>query len=287
MNITNARATVGLSSKASPTSTGTSGSVQIGKNNETLSFPTADVAHTLQAFFAGANGVLALNPFTGSTTGSTTWVAGAPQVETATAAGTATASSNANLVVTAAGMTGSPKTISVPLTSGDTASVCAGKFRTALAADPVVSAFFTVSGTGTSVVLTRNPVKILQSDGVSVPLYTTSDATLNIAINAGTTGITAAASSANTIAGTVSSGVLIYDGDGRDFEGVILPTLTTINAQLFKTIESNFVVDGSGDDLFSIFANGFYLFSPGLNEASYTFTSSAAGALQITIVGVD
>jgi hypothetical protein len=287
MNITNARATVGLSSKASPTSTNTSGSVQIGQNNETLSFPTADVAYTLQAFFAGANGMLALNPFTGSTTGSTTWVAGAPQVETATAAGTATASSNANLVVTAAGMTGSPKTILVPLLSGDTASVCAEKYRAALANDAAVSGLFTVSGTGTSVVLTRNPVKILQSDGVSVPLYTTSDATLNIAINAGITGITVAASSANTIAGTLSSGVLIYDGDGRDFEGTTLPTLTTISAQLFKTIESNFVVDGSGDDLFSIFGNGSYLFAPGLNEASYTFTSSAAGALQITIVGVD
>jgi len=287
MIIQNARATVGLVTKAIPTSTNISGNVQIGQNADTLSFASADVAYSLQAFFAGASNTLSLNPFTASTAGSTAWVAGAAQIETATAAGTITASGNASVTVTAAGMTGSPKLISVAVLNTDTASQWADKVRVALAADTAVSALFAVSGSGTSIILTRKGT-LITSDGITTSIFPATDATLNIALANGTcTGITAAASSANTNAGTATSGVLIYDGDGRDFEGVTLASLTTINAELFKTIGSNFVVDGSGDDLFSIFANGSYLFAPGLNETTYTFTSSAAGALQITVVGQD
>lgn len=285
MNITNTRATVGLQTKATPVSTNLIGSVQIGANPDTLNFLAADVAYSLQAFFAGASDVLSLNPSTGSTTGSTTWVAGAAQIETATAAGTVTTSGNASVTVTAAGMTGSPKTISVPVLLNDTASIWAGKVRAALASDTAVSALFDVSGTTTSIILTRKPT-IITSAGVSTNIFPATDATLNIALANGTSaGITSAPNSANTNAGTATDGVLIYDGDGKDFEGVALAGITTINAELFKTVSSGFVVDGSGDDLFSIAADGSYLFAPGLAETTYTFTSTAAGALQITVVG--
>jgi hypothetical protein len=49
----------------------------------------------------------------------------------------------------------------------------------------------------------------------------------NLAIPAGL-GITAAATSANTTLGVVSSGVRITDGDGKDFEGVTLISMATL-----------------------------------------------------------
>lgn len=115
------------------------------------------------------------------------------QIETATVVGTITGSGFATVIVTAAGMTGSPKTISVPVLIGDTASVVADKIRTALGGDSAVNAFFIVSGVGTSVVLTKQ-------------LTGANDATLNINVNNGTcTGLTAAPTSANTTAGVAGS----------------------------------------------------------------------------------
>lgn len=111
------------------------------------------------------------------------------QVETATVVGTVTGSGDATVIVTASGMTGSPKTISVAVTDTDTAAVVAGKIRTALAADADVSALFTVSGATDKVILTRIT-------------SAANDATLNISVDNGTcTGLTTAASSANTTSG--------------------------------------------------------------------------------------
>jgi len=121
------------------------------------------------------------------------------QVETATVVGTITGPGNATVVVTAAGMTGSPKTIDVAVLENDTASDVAGKIRTALEEDADVAAFFAVSGATDKVILTRlTPAA--------------NDATLNISVDNGTcTGLTTAATSANTTAGvqydTVSVGL--------------------------------------------------------------------------------
>lgn len=114
---------------------------------------------------------------------------GTAQVETATVAGTITGDGNVKAVVTAAGMTNSPKTVLAAVLNGDTAAVVAGKLRTALAADPDVSAFFTVSGTTTAIILTAIA-------------SAANDATLNIATDNDTsTGLTTTATSANTTAG--------------------------------------------------------------------------------------
>lgn len=114
---------------------------------------------------------------------------GTAQVETATAVGTVTGSGNATVVVTAAALTGSPKTIAVAVTNGDSAATVAGKIRTALAADADVAAAFTVGGSSTTVVLTA----IIKA---------ANDTTLNISIDNGTcTGLTTAATSSNTTAG--------------------------------------------------------------------------------------
>jgi len=224
MNLANSRATIGLTTKATPTSTAVNGTVQIGDNPQTITFPDADVAYSVRAFFAAGAPTFNLALTTGATTGSTAFVTGAAQVETATAAGTATVSGDITVTVTSAGMTGSPLAVTVPILTGDTASVWAGKVRTALTANATIAARFTVSGTTTSIILTRKPGQVL-TDGVNtVNLFVANDSTLNIAIAAGTTGITTAATSANTTAGTVTSGVHIHDGDAKDFEGVTIPT---------------------------------------------------------------
>lgn len=111
------------------------------------------------------------------------------QIETATIAGTVSTGGNASITVTANGMTGSPKTISVAVTLGDNAATVAGLVRYALATDADVSELFLVGGTSANVTLTRR-------------IDAANDATLNIAVDNGTCeGLTAAPTSSNTTAG--------------------------------------------------------------------------------------
>jgi hypothetical protein len=120
--------------------------------------------------------------------------AGAPtsgtfQVETATVVGTITTAGNASVIVTAAGMTGSPITVPVAVAEDDDADAIATKIRAALNANAVIAAFFTIGGTGADVVLTRTK-------------SAANDATMNIALADDTSdGITEDATSANTTAG--------------------------------------------------------------------------------------
>ena len=108
------------------------------------------------------------------------------QLETATVIGTIGTSGNASVVVTCAGMTGSAITTNVAVVSGDTASVVAGKIRTALGSVANITSFLTVGGTGATVTLTR------VSPGASISGF-------NIAIdNAGCSGLTAAPTSTET-----------------------------------------------------------------------------------------
>jgi len=147
------------------------------------------------------------------------------QVETATVVGTITGSGNAAVIVTAAGMTGSPKTIQVAVLVNDTASQVAGKIRTALGLDAAVVALFAVSGATDKVILTR-----------LAPAA--NDATINIAIDNGTcTGLTPAASSANTTAGVVSDSVSV--GIAKKF-GIphVIDNVTLLEEKIF---------DGSDD----------------------------------------
>ena len=116
-------------------------------------------------------------------------VNGTKQVETAEVVGTISTAGNATFTVTAAGMTGSPKAVSVAVALGDSAAVVAQKAREALTADNAVTAKFSVGGYGTMVELTALTAAA-------------NDATLNIAIANGTcAGLTAAPTSENTTAG--------------------------------------------------------------------------------------
>jgi hypothetical protein len=115
--------------------------------------------------------------------------AGVAQIETATVVGTVTGDGNATVIITAAGMTGSPITLSVAVLNGDTPTVTAGKIRTAMNANANIAARFTIGGSGAAITLTRLAAAA-------------NDSTLNVSIANGTsTGLTTAASSANTTPG--------------------------------------------------------------------------------------
>jgi len=121
---------------------------------------------------------------------------GTKQIETATIVATITTAGNATITVTAVGMANTPKAISVAVALEDTAELVAGKARTALAADADVNAFFDVSGATDKVVLTAK-------------VKAANDTTMNIASADGTSvGITAATTSANTLAGDVIQKIL-------------------------------------------------------------------------------
>jgi len=282
MNLSNIKATTGLTSKAIPASTNVVGTVQIGANPETNTL-TATVAYSLQAFFSASGNVLSLNHLTGVTTGSTAYVAGSAQTITATATGTVSTAGNATVVVTSAGMAGSPKAITVAVAVSDNPTLWAAKVRTALTADSSVGGRFTVSGTGAAITLSRKPTTVVMGD-ITHNVHPATDATLALTLANGTSvGITSTSGSA--VAGVATTGVLIYDGDGKDFEGTTIPTMTSIAGELFKTNGSAFVVDGNGDDLFTIGTNGNTMFVPGLAETTYTFVPTGPSAIQITVFG--
>lgn len=118
-----------------------------------------------------------------------TLVTNTKHVETATVVGTidVAGAGNATVIVTAADMVGSPRTVSVAVANNDTAAQVAGKIRTALAADATIIAFWDVGGSSATVALTTREAKA-------------TDATQNISVDNGTcTGLTAAPTSAGTL----------------------------------------------------------------------------------------
>ena len=213
---------------ATPTSSLVANDVTIGIASTNTLIADVDTGFGAIALIADAASDLVLDISDNDSTGTTAWTAGAAQVETATAAGTVTGSGDASVVVTAAGMTGSPKTISVAVLASDTATEWADKVRTALTADTAVTALFTVGGTTTAISLTRKPTATYDLGLIPVSTYAADDATLNISLDNGTcTGITTAGTSANTTAGALSSGVYLLDADGKDFEGGILSPIAS------------------------------------------------------------
>jgi hypothetical protein len=123
------------------------------------------------------------------------------QVETIAVTGGATGAGDAVITVTAAGMTNSPKAVTVALAAGDNeAAEAAAKIRAALVADADVAAFFNVSGADANVILTAKAPAA-------------NDATLALALtDAGTTGITVGASG-DTTAGVPYDKISVGWGD--------------------------------------------------------------------------
>ena len=185
---------------------------------------TATVAGTVTVA-GNASVVVTATGMTGSPKTVLVPVVGTCQVETATVAGTigAAGQGNAAVVVTAAGMTGSPVTLAVAVANNDTAAQVAGKIKTAMGLDAGIAAFFTIGGSDAVITLTRKAA-------------TANDATMNVSIDNGTcTGLTAAATSADTTAGVV----------GDDASGIASKIRTALAAD--SAVAALFVVSGATD----------------------------------------
>lgn len=140
-------------------------------------------------------------------------VSGVFQVGTATVIGAITTAGNATVIVTAAGMTGSPITLPVAVALNDTDAQVAAKIRAALLLSAVIAAFFTVGGAGANVILTRTT-------------SAADDATLNVSIDNGTcAGLTTAATSTTTTAGVRGD----YRGSPTD-----QPLIDTANQIIYR-----------------------------------------------------
>ena len=224
MIIASALTNNGTSFTASPASSLTTGRVTVGTSAAQQSFATADIGYAISTRLTTSSTTATLDVQTGVCTGSAAFVAGVAQVETATVVAAAGATSSGNCIVTVTGstLTGSPLAVTIPLTtSANTATLVASALAAGLNANTAIAAKYSVVSSGADIILT---VKA-DADGN----YLANDGTLNIAIPGGL-GITAAATSDNTTAGVVSSGVQVLDGDGKDFEGVTLPSMARIYA---------------------------------------------------------
>ena len=121
---------------------------------------------------------------------------GTLQVETLTVLGAigVAGAGDASVVLTSAAVTGSPITTAVAVANSDTASLVAGKVRTALGLDSNITDIFTISGSGANVVLTQKAPALAD------------DPLLSLTIANGTcTGLTSA-SSVNSTVGGVADG---------------------------------------------------------------------------------
>lgn len=158
-----------------------------------LALPTQARIHAIVSDSTAddANGTLQVETATAAGT-----IVGINQVETATVVGTIAADGegDAKVVITSALVTGSPLEIAVAVANDDTAGDVATKIRAALNATPSITAHYTIGGSAAAVSLTTK-------------VKAANDTTLNIAIDNDTcTGLTAAATSANTTAGHAGSG---------------------------------------------------------------------------------
>ena len=291
-SFSNIKAFTGLYGNATSLNSQETNEVQVGTSPTTTALTSATKIISFEALIVGSGSDLVIDISDLDSTGSTAWTAGTAQVETATAAGTITADGNAAVVVTAVGMTGSPKTINVAVLNGDTAAVWAGKVRTALAADADVSALFTVSGATTAIILTRKPTKTYTLRGASVPLYPANDGTLNISLDNGTcTGITTAATSADTTAGVLTVGAYAPDLDGNDVFGDATSGITTLYGLLIKNdlLSDDFVTNSMSTTLadlpLEVGDSFLYTAYNGATPSDITIEPTSNAKVTVTIAG--
>jgi hypothetical protein len=242
MTITNSRANFGINCRATPSKSGSSGTIQVGASNETVSLTNTKKV-SFDAIIVGSASDLIIDISDLDNTGSTAWAAGTLQVETATviAASGVTGNGNATVTITSAHVVGSPLAVSVAVTTASTtAALLTTALRAGLTANAAVSLYYTVSGTGADIVLTRKATTTYTLNGTSVPIRPATDATLNIAIANGTcTGITTAGTSTGTTAGVATSGAYVPDLDGNDFEGEATGGLTSVDAVYIKNASTS------------------------------------------------
>jgi hypothetical protein len=193
---------------------------------------------------------------------------GLRQAETATVVATITQAGNATFTVTAANSVNlaAGKAISVAVALDDTAILVAGKARTTLAADADVGAFFYVSGTGATVVLTAKTAAA-------------NDITMNCAMIDGTCiGVTTAANSANTVAGDVTTHC-IYDTQSNTNQTGTTTSGNKIISGLTTTtgLKEGMAIGGNGVGAASVIAS-----IDSATQVTGTVNSTASNTVNIT-----
>jgi hypothetical protein len=290
--ISSASAVYGLTAVGTHSRTNVTGTATIGIPTTQQRFPTGTAAYSIQALFVGTGDDLVIDLLTGDTTGSTAWVAGNAQVETATIVAAAGATSNGTMTLVLTTSTlGSPLNIDVPLTTAahTTAALIAAAARTAINSNATLAAFnpplLTAGGTGADIVLTILPYKTFTVGDTSVPLYQANDATLNLAIPSGL-GVTAAATSANTTEGVATDGVKIFDY-GVDFEGRPVATMSGLLATCFVRNYGAIDYSASIGSTFETIGTMDLKIDPQFSSSTLTFTPSTntPADLEIVVVG--
>ena len=290
MNLTSATAQFGLLGRATPTQNNVRAAVQIGDAAISSSLANGANIISFDALIAGVSS-LVVDVSDLDSTGSTAWSAGTAQVETATAAGTIGTAGNAEVIVTANAVTGSPLTFSVAVAASDTAADWAAKVRTALSENEALTTFYTVGGTSTAITLTHKGTISPTIEGDLTPAFPANDSSLNISLDNDTcTGITTATTSANTTAGVASAGVYVPALDGNDFEGNPTGGATKIyglyihndstSADAVTVTQSTVLVDyglAMGSVLQSADTSG------NLNASDITIEPDAAGPCLVTV----
>jgi hypothetical protein len=266
--ISNPRAIYGLLATGQHTKTQVANDCEIGIASTTLPLTGATKAYCVSATLASADDTLTIDTETGIATIGTAPVA---QVETATVVADAGATSNGNLAVTVTGarITGSPLAVSVPLTTAaNTAALVAAQIRSAFNGTAAIASKYTVGGTGADVTLTEIDPQ-------------NNDSTLNIAIAAGL-GVSAITTSTDTTAGVGGVKLTNNTGDGNDFEGVSLGTMSDIIAVLVKPTQSALSLDfnSGGWSIDSVEQGGVFCW---VSPAGYGST----GELVVTAQSID
>jgi len=244
MEVQLANAFTGLNAQLIPQKANSDQSViVVGEGRTQTRFDYASAIYAFQAVMAGTS-TFSFNLNSGTSVTYSAATTGVAQVETLSCVGTiAATTADVGLVVTASGMTGSPKSITVSLTSGDTAETWAGKVRTALNADSAVTALFTVgpSSTTSNVTLTRKALQSYSTPAGTLNVFPANDSTLNLALNAGASGATTVTTSTNTTSGVQTVGVFPYYANGEDFEGLTFPTDLDVTAYMVKVADGQIV----------------------------------------------
>lgn len=223
---TDAQAIFGLSASSEATGTRTTGSVLVGLPQTAIRFSNSRIkAWSFRALFSGyvPGQGLDFKPDGLNTDPDAAFVAGAAQAEYIDGTGTIGTGGNATVTVTADGLSGSPKAVSVPVLSGDTAAVWIAKAKAALEADASIAAMFTFSISGASsnrLTIKRRPIYTNPNVSPAINYYVANDSTLNMAVANGTcSGITAVTTSTTETAGVKTTGIKVIDADGKDWEG--------------------------------------------------------------------
>lgn len=279
MEIIESRLIYGLNARANTTQANVFGSLQIGKDIQSVDL-NANKAYTVTAFCKSGDS-FNFNPVTSVATG-TTFVPGSGMQEQQIGSDTATASGDIVVTITSA-YTGT-MVFSVPVTQGDTPEQWIDKI-VAKANLTLVEYLptFNLLRSGNSLYINSTPIDV-SANGKEVSFHGPDDPTLNLAIDGGSTGITSSPTSIRTATGTETLGVKIFGGDGNDFDGDPIGNITPL-AMLVRTEKActiDLIINGYN---WLMPMNSTILLHLIPDETNWQFSPVDNGWIEITIIG--